>query len=151
MGHKKENREHEERRKHTRRSNSPSTKRARKNKSHSRSVSVKSKTHSKRRCSHESSSESSSQSSSESSSQSSAEYSSESSPSPSPKKKNMEVAVNDILQVLKNKKTIAEVQVILLLAKKTKRALEESMRKKNLRSRSPKSLKEAKKENTINN
>ena len=31
---------------------------------------------------------------------------------------------------LKNKKTIAEVQVILLLAKKTKRAMEESMRKK---------------------
>ena len=35
-------------------------------------------------------------------------------------------------------KTIAEVQVILLLAKKTKRAMEESMRKKkDSRSRSP--------------
>ena len=44
-------------------------------------------------------------------------------------KKNMEVAVNDILQVL-NKEAIAEVKVILLLAQNTKRSIEVSMKKK---------------------
>ena len=79
MVRKKENCEHEERRKCRRRSNSPSARRARKKRSHSRCISVKRKTHSKRRYSRESSSESSLQSL--------AEYSSESSTSPSPKKK----------------------------------------------------------------
>ena len=41
----------------------------------------------------------------------------------------MEVAVNNILQVL-NKEAIAKVKFILLLAKKTKRAIEVSMKKK---------------------
>ena len=47
----------------------------------------------------------------------------------------MEVAVNDILQVL-NKEAITKVKVILLLAKNTKRSIEVSMKKK------PKQIKE---------
>ena len=66
---------------------------------------------------------------SESSLQSSAGYSSESSTSPSAKKKHRSGSKHYSTGLIKQK-TIAEVQVILLLAKKTKRAMEESMRKK---------------------
>ena len=107
MGHKKESRDNDERRKHRRRSNSPSAKRARKNSSRSDSISVKSKTYRKRRY-YQSMAESLSQSSLESSSESLQQC-------PSPQK-NTEVAVNDILQVL-NKEAITKVKVILLLAK----------------------------------
>ena len=72
MGHKKESRDHDERRKCRRQSNSPSAKRARKNRSHSNFISVKSKTYRKGRhyqSTAESLSESLSQSSSESLSQ----------------------------------------------------------------------------------
>ena len=59
-------------------------------------------------------------------------------------KKNMEVAVNDILQVL-NKEAITEVKVILLFAKKTKRAIEVSTKTKTNRGVDPlRSLKEGK-------
>ena len=56
----------------------------------------------------------------------------------------MEVAVNDILQVLK-KQAIAEVKVILLLAKKTKRVIEVSIKSKTTQGVGPlKSLKKGK-------
>ena len=56
----------------------------------------------------------------------------------------MEVAVNDILQVL-NKEAITEVKVILLLAKKTKRAIEVSIKTKTNQGVDPlRSLKEGK-------
>ena len=48
MGHKKESRDHDERRKCRRQSNSPSTKRARKNRSRRMSISVESKAFGKR-------------------------------------------------------------------------------------------------------
>ena len=72
MGHKKESRDHDERRKCRRQSNSPSTKRARKNRSHSMSISVESKAYGKRQY-YQSSSESWLESLSHSSSESSLE------------------------------------------------------------------------------
>ena len=86
MGHKKESRDHDKRRKCGRRSNLPSTKKARKNRSQSMSISVESKAHGKRWY-YQSSSESWSESLSHSSSESSLESSESLSRCPSPQKK----------------------------------------------------------------
>ena len=86
MGHKKESRDHDKRRKCRRRSNLPLTKRARKNRSRSMSISVESKAYGKIWY-YQSSSESWSESLSYSSSESSLESSESLSRCPSPQKK----------------------------------------------------------------
>ena len=58
----------------------------------------------------------------------------------------MEVAVNDILQVL-NKEAITEVKVILLLAKNTKRSIKVSMTKNLNKSRSRSTEKSKRRQN----
>ena len=151
MVRKKENHEREERRKHRRQSKSPSAKRARKKRSRSRCIFVKRKTHSKIRYSRESSSESSSQSSSESSLQFSAEYSSESSTSPSPKKKHGSGSKHQSAGLIKLK-NYCQSTSYSPVSKKTKRTMEESMRKKKILGVGHlKSLKEAEKENAVYN